>query len=119
MSDTRKPDPFGDAEMEALFHAARDTAPAPSEALVTRILDDAAANRPRPAAVQRQGWLGQMLDAIGGWPAAAGLAAATVAGVTIGVVTPEALEGLSNGYLSVGTDAGDFLPSYAALLDEG
>ena len=61
-----------------------------------------------------------LLAALGGWPSVTGLAAAAVAGLTIGIVTPETLESLSGGYVTLdGTQAEDLLPSYASLLGEG
>lgn len=119
MTDRQTPRDLSDVELDTLIRAAWETAPAPSDALTARILRDADAALPRPVPDRRRGWFGRVVDGVGGWPAAAGLAAATLAGVGIGLVTPESLESLSNGYLSVGTDAADFLPSYAVLLGEG
>ena len=70
----------------------------PSEALMDRIMVDAdrvlAADIVAPVR-PKQGLGAMLLDAIGGWPSLSGLAAATVAGVWIGV----ALSDLSAGYL--------------------
>ena len=74
--------------LEGFFDAARATAPQPSEDLMARVLADANALQPQAAplasVVKRPGWL----SALGGWPALAGLATATVAGVVIGVTDP-------------------------------
>lgn len=74
----------------------------PSEALIDRIMVDA--DRVLAAAIvapvrPKQGLGAMLLDAIGGWPSLSGLAAATVAGVWIGVAPPDALSDLSAGYL--------------------
>lgn len=127
MTDKRKPsgpvstEAMDDAVLAPFFEAARETAPLPSAALIERILDDAALPNPTPAPpVKSPGLLARLLAAIGGWPAAAGLAAAAITGVTIGVATPDLVESLSGGYLSMtGTAAEDFMPSYAALFGEG
>lgn len=76
--------------LEALFAAARANPPAPSEALMARVLADAEVERPRdrralPAArralaPRRAGWLG----ALGGWRGLGGLVTATVAGLWVG-----------------------------------
>ncbi len=127
MADKARPEALDEAELEGLFTAARGTAPAPSDALMARILADADAALPGPGHASATvplraggGWLSRVLDGIGGWPAAAGLAAATVAGLAIGIATPETLSLLSGGVLSATTDGmEDLLPSYAALLTEG
>ena len=123
MADKADKTAFDEAELDRFFAAGRAEAPVPSDALLARILADADARAvpaaPRPPA-SRSGWFAELLAGIGGWPAAAGIAAAAMTGVTIGMATPEMLDSLSGGYLSVGgTQADDLLPSYAALLGEG
>ena len=106
-----------------MFQAARDTAPQPSDDLLARLLADAAAQAApvaAPTAVPRRGVLAALLAAIGGWPAAAGLATAAVAGLMIGYVAPDALGDLSGGYLETsGYRLEDLMPSYGDLLGEG
>lgn len=87
-----------DTDLEALLDAARDTRPAPSEALTRRVLADAAdvqAALTRPAAPvrprTRAGLWRQLADALGGWPGIGGLAAACAAGVWLGFAPPAAL----------------------------
>lgn len=117
--------PLEEAELDALFGAARAAGPAPSDDLMARIMADAEAELPAatatPRAVpERRGWLSGLLSGIGGWPAAAGLAAAAVTGLAIGVASPSALESLSGGYFSAGGYALESLmPSYAGLMGEG
>jgi hypothetical protein len=74
----------------------------PSEALMDRIMMDAdsvLAAPVAPIARPTQGIGAMLLDVIGGWPSFGGLAAATVAGLWIGVAPPDALADLSAGYL--------------------
>lgn len=123
MTDKR---PLDDTELDGLFDAARARAPRPSEALLRRIEADALAEQSRtgaaaPGAAPRPGRLAALLAAIGGWPAAAGLAAATVAGLAVGLGTPQVVDTLSGGYLaSAGAGYGldDLMPSYGDLLGE-
>jgi len=80
-----------DDMIDDLLAQARGADPAPSDALMARVLADAAAvqaasAQPEPVPVQSL-W-DRAMDAIGGWPALSGLAAATVAGVWIGVAPP-------------------------------
>ncbi|WP_116599190.1 hypothetical protein [Primorskyibacter marinus] len=82
--------------LDAFFDAARNTAPAPDAAFMARILDDALsvqaeAVAPPSPVTKREGLFSQILRGIGGWPALTGLAAATVAGVWIGVNPPAAV----------------------------
>jgi hypothetical protein len=130
MADKARGKALDEAELEGLFAAARGSAPAPSEALMARILADAdaavpapppvAAPRARHAPRTRRGWLARALAGIGGWPAAAGLAAAAFTGLGLGIGAPEMLSELSGGVLSATPDGmEDMLPSYALMLAEG
>ena len=96
-----------DATLDALFAAAR-AAPAPvPDALMARVLADAAAEMPRAAVpapavrvVPAPGWIAALTGFLGGRSAVAGLAAAGLAGVWIGFAQPVALPfdtGLSAG----------------------
>lgn len=119
MADKRELD---DADLDGLFAAARDETPMPSAELVGRVLADAEAVQAgfvAPAAA-RPARFGGLIAALGGWPALAGLATAAVAGITIGIVSPETVDTLSGGALGLaGYDVNDLLPSYADLLGEG
>lgn len=88
--------------LEAAFAQARTPDTAPSEGLMDRIMIDAdsvLADASVPAAPTgaKQGFGAMILDAVGGWPSLSGLAAATVAGVWIGVAAPAALTNISTG----------------------
>lgn len=99
----------------------------PGDALMARVLADAeaeqaaresAAARARPA---REGALRSAFRALGGWPAVAGLSAATVAGVWFGVNPPEALAITAQTLLQGGAAsyAVDLDPDATYLVAEG
>ncbi|MCP3969545.1 MAG: hypothetical protein GY717_04365 [Rhodobacteraceae bacterium] len=124
--------PLDDTELDGLFAAARSTGPEPSGDLLARIMGDADAktaavtrvSRPeagRDVVRARPGLLATLLGLIGGWPAAAGLMTATVAGLAIGLATPDTLDDLTGGVLTsvTGYELEDFMPSYGDLLEEG
>lgn len=85
-----------DAMLMAMFKAARDEAPQPSADMMARVLAGAGAEAeqlsvtPQVRAPKR-GMLANLFEALGGWPAMAGLSAATLAGIWIGVNPPAGL----------------------------
>jgi hypothetical protein len=89
-----KADDHHDDALGVFFDAARDTAPAPSEDMLARILADAETVRRRAddRGPRRTG-RARARDALGGWPAMAGLAAATLAGLWIGAALPARVTG--------------------------
>ncbi len=83
--------------LDSLFAQARTANPEPSDDLMARVLADADAVQPRPGVVPASGmgiWA-RILDTLGGWPAVSGLAAATVAGIWVGVAPPTSVEDLT------------------------
>jgi len=89
-------------DLSDLFAAARDEA-APSDALIARVMADAAAVQaegPVAEAVPGRGRIGAWLSNIGGWRGAGGLAAAAVTGLMIGVYAPGSIDTLLSGQLS-------------------
>ncbi|MFU8865164.1 MAG: hypothetical protein ACNA7O_14720 [Rhodobacterales bacterium] len=103
MTDHRQRPQDDDDALEAFFAAARRTTPAPSDSLLARVMADALAAqeeplktparmRPQPA---RPGLLAQLREALGGWPAFGGLAAAGVMGLAIGITAPLGQDGLA------------------------
>lgn len=90
-----------DKMLEELFATAREVDAAPSDALMARVLVDAEAvqqKRQGVDVVQPTIWA-QLMDAIGGWPAVSGLAAATVAGIWIGVAPPSSFEDITASFM--------------------
>ncbi len=92
-----------DEGLDVFFAAARNSSPAPSPALLRRVMDDAmdvqGARHALPtgrATAKRQPslWV-QLRDALGGWPALGGLAMAGVAGLAIGIAAPGGLGDLT------------------------
>lgn len=90
-----------DKMLDQTFARMRDEDVPMSDALMDRIMLDADMVLAQDVAVARpvvRPSFGAMLrDAIGGWPTFSGLAAATVAGVWIGVAQPASLTDLSAG----------------------
>ena len=89
-----------DKILEAAFAQARTPDIMPSEAALNRIMMDADSVLVDAAPVSRrpkQGFGAMILEVIGGWTSFSGLAAATVAGLWIGVSPPAALADLSVG----------------------
>ncbi|PRY24911.1 hypothetical protein CLV78_10284 [Aliiruegeria haliotis] len=122
---TRKSAETVDTELETFFKAARDVDGDPSADLMARVLADAYEEQPAPgpavtapAKAPRRGWLSGAIEAMGGWPAMTGLAAATMAGVWIGYSPPLALETLSLDVLDsgYGLPLDGTLPAYDLLL---
>jgi len=112
-----------DAELDALFAAAVRDAPTPSGDLLQRIVADAdmvSAARQAPPLRVRRGLVDRLMAALGGWPAVAGLATATVVGIWIGYASPDALNGLTGGPLADGTyELGDLIPAFDYAGQEG
>lgn len=132
MSKTEHPI-LDDTALEALFEVARAEAPVPSDALLARIMADAetaSPARPTPAPVRRgRGLIASVIGALGGWPALAGMATATVASVWVGFAAPDQLNTLAGGILlsddstfATSYDLEDIVPGdtgFSALLEEG
>jgi hypothetical protein len=97
-----------DDELDRLFAAARRASPRPSADLMGRIAVDA--ERHLPGSAWRRLWA-----AVGGWPAAAGFAAAALAGVWIGAARPEPVEAVIG---IQGYDTADLMPGFGAGWDD-
>lgn len=89
-----------DKDLEHLFAQARSAAPEPSADFLARVLSDAEAMQPAPAGIMRsqdraklgfRSLFSSLSEAIGGWPAMAGLASAAVTGIFIGISPPQGL----------------------------
>jgi len=86
-----------DDMLEDILAQARGLTAAPSDDLMARVLAEADAVQPDPSTVSapQTGFWARMMDAIGGWPAVSGLAAATIAGIWIGIAPPSSVQDLA------------------------
>lgn len=90
-----------ETHLDDLFAEARQVRPVVSVDLMARIMADAAAvqsERTAPivvAAPEQGGFFAGLWTALGGWGGAGGLAAATMAGLWIGIAPPSGLESVS------------------------
>lgn len=87
-----------DDMLDDLFAEARGVNPQVSDDLTARVLVDAGAAQeaaPAPKSVAQPGLWSRLMDMVGGWPSVGGLAAATVAGIWIGVAPPASVENLT------------------------
>ncbi len=80
-----------DETLNAFFSAAKAEAPDPSAAFIAQMAQAALDEQPRAALRDAPGFWVQLRQTLGGWPGIAGLVAASVAGVFIGVSPPESL----------------------------
>jgi len=82
--------------LDQLLQEVADHRPAVPDDLMAAVLRDAAFVQPRAVPVADQpGLWAMLLDAIGGWPAVGGLAAAGVAGVWLGFAPPVGFDALT------------------------
>lgn len=119
MTDKSNPKAGVDTELDAFFDAARQISDNPPEALMARVLADAEAMVPPPivpVATRSWGFAGILRD-LGGWPAIAGFAAASVVGLAIGLAPPEGLAAFE--FQQEAFDLVDLVPDYGFTLEEG
>ena len=114
------------ADLDAILAAARTAGADASEDFLARVLADAYAMQPQPAAVvavpAASGWRARLvasLSALGGMGAAAGLATATLAGVWIGFARPDLIGGLGLAWTGAQVESIELLPTVEAWLTEG
>ena len=107
--------------LDAVLAQARCADVAVTDALMARVLADAAREQARlPVQAVRlrgSGPVAWLHDLIGGWPALGGVLAAGLAGLWVGVAPPEAVETLAAGFLGQ-TQAVTFLPETDLSLFE-
>lgn len=84
-----------DKMLDDLFAQARAVAPAPSDALIARVLADAVLPVQASAPIKAGGFWSGLMDTLGGWPAVGGLATATVAGIWVGIAPPASVADLT------------------------
>ena len=106
-------------DLDDLLATAARQAPAPSEALMNRVLADALALQPqapgpRPVATE-PGFLSRLAGLFGGMPALAGLGTAAVFGLALGYLSPTTLDYL----IGMPTDTAEFFPEADFLTTEG
>ena len=103
--------------LDDLFATARRARAEPGADLVARVLADAAA-QPGPVTLRETAGLwSRLLDALGGWPALGGVAAAGGAGLWIGIAPPAPVEDLAAGWVGTTQVVGLF-PDLDALETE-
>ena len=125
MTDPMKPD--DPSALELYFNAAREAGPTPDQALMQRILDDAASvqaarTQARTSPASRPAFWPFVAESLGGWRGLSALAACACAGLWIGFATPDLVDTYSGGLLAA-DDAGalDFADVYGFedMLTEG
>lgn len=115
---TKTPPPLDDDRLDDFFAAAREATPGPSDALTARILADAAdvqagMSAPSATVIPLPLWR-RMVQPIGGYAGAMGLAASVMLGVAAGYGTPETSEIWS---VLGSSESFDFLAGSDGLLD--
>lgn len=119
-----------DGELEGFFSAAREVRPAPDEALMARIVADALAVQdglqpdalPESSAPTGRRGLGGLWSILGGWPAMAGLATATVAGLWFGFSPPSTVSDTLDQLIASEADSSyviDYGANYTLALYDG
>lgn len=104
-------------QLDACFLAAREMTPTPSDALLARISADSTSVQPVPRSAMQSrpaakvGWVRDVLQAIGGWPAFGGLTTAALAGVWLGINPPVSMAVAAENYL--GLDGTAYLIDFA------
>lgn len=122
---TRSDDSRDEAFLEVLFAEERDAAEVPTPAFLAQVLRDAETVQtdflqPAPALPPvRRGLLSQVVAAMGGWPAMAGLAAASVCGLWLGISPPEGLSDSASLYLGTSTEMFDPMSGFDFSMAEG
>jgi hypothetical protein len=110
-----------DDDLDDLFTLAAKARPAPSPALIDRVLADALAAQPRhprvAASRQRLGFLQRLAEAFGGLPVLAGVTSTVFLGLALGYLNPAAADYLTGGQAA--SDALDLFPSADPLTTEG
>lgn len=110
--------------LDGLFAEAAGQEEAPSAALMARIQADAEAHQPRPrpapASIPRQtaaagrGLFGTLADWFGGGIALAGMSAAAVSGLYLGLAQPAAIQALSEAVTGGTVESVELLPDLAS-----
>ena len=124
MPETDREEAFLDMLLDEERQARRSEAPEVSADLMARVLTDAEtvqagfARQALPERRQPRGVLAQLGAALGGWPAFAGLAAASVCGLWLGISPPQGLSDTAAVYLSDETALFDPVSGFDFDLEE-
>ncbi|WP_431298759.1 dihydroorotate dehydrogenase [Tabrizicola sp. BL-A-41-H6] len=108
-------------DIDDLFADLRTAAPAPSEALIDRVLADALREQPKPAPLAPQRTVdrwSQLIRRLGGVPTLAGVTAAVV-GMAVGYADPTMVDALAGGLSSYSIGDADLFPAADFLVTEG
>ncbi|WP_050931423.1 hypothetical protein [Aestuariivita boseongensis] len=115
-------DKLTDTELDALFKAAQRSEPGPSPEWTDRVFRDAQRVLAGPVAVPPPSLWSQVVSALGGWQGMGGLAAASAAGLWIGISPPALLDEplrQAMGAQSTLETLADTQFEISTLLDEG
>lgn len=111
-----------DQSLEALFAEARQHAPQPSDAFLSRLIDDAIAvqpnPQPQPQARAARGYWSRLFGAIGGAAVVVGMGSAAMAGLVIGYAQPEEMLQFSDTIGLSESQQIEILPNFDIFLTE-
>ncbi|MDB5663916.1 MAG: dihydroorotate dehydrogenase [Cypionkella sp.] len=109
-------------DLDDLFANAKAAAMQPSDALMARVLNDAAALQMQPVVSvpvrRRGGWLAGLAAVFGGAGSLVGVGSAAVAGLFLGFVQPDGLGSVADVWASDTVDQVELMPQVDALLAE-
>ncbi len=108
-------------DLDDLLAGAQRASMQPSEALMARVLADAAALQVQPVAVvarPRAGWLAGLAALFGGAGSLVGVGSAAVAGLFFGFVQPDGLGAVADMWAGSAVDQVDLMPQLDVLLAE-
>ena len=108
-------------DLDDLLAGAKLAAMPPSEALMARVLADAAAVQVRPVAVAarpRAGWFAGLAALFGGAGSLVGVGSAAVVGLFFGFVQPDGVGAVADLWAAGSVDQVDLMPQLDVLLAE-
>lgn len=108
-------------DLDDLLAGAQRASMQPSEALMARVLADAAALQVRPVAVvavPRTGWLAGLAALFGGAGSLVGVGSAAVVGLFFGFVQPDGVGAVADLWAAGSVDQVDLMPQLDVLLAE-
>lgn len=122
---TRAHDPIDDRALDGLLSAARDAAPELDEALLARVLADAAmvqrerqGLRTASASARPAGLGARIVAALGGWQGMSTLAACACVGLVLGLSAPDTVMGYVTDVGAFSPDGSEIYLADALLLEE-